>query len=106
MQRQQIFIQRAMAKTLADVKSNPLRLGELIDIGMRNITLDPNLGIGDLRDLGEQFKDFNPAELATFPLPVLPYPQDENRLASSTRPTRSRSSTCSGVCRRARSGRG
>ena len=78
--RQQIFIQRAMAKVLADVKSNPVRLGELINIGVSNVTLDPNLGFGDIRDLGEHFKDFDPAKLETYPLPTLPWSEDENRL--------------------------
>src|SRR5918998_512322 len=68
--RQQIFIQRAMTKVLADVKSNPVRLGELINIGVSNVTLDPNLGFGDIRDLGEHFKDFDPAKLETYPLPT------------------------------------
>ena len=79
-QRQQIFIQRAMSKALADVKANPLRLQQLVDIGVSNVTLDPNLGISDLLDLGEHFKGFDPANFETYPLPTLPYPQDENRL--------------------------
>ena len=86
--RQQVFIQRAMAKVLADVKSNPLRMGDLIDIGVRNVTLDPNLGLGDIRNLAEQFKDFDPSELKTLPLPTVQYPEelwrterDKNRLA-------------------------
>ena len=78
--RQQVFIQRAMAKTLADVKSNPLRVQQLVDIGVQNITLDPNLGISDLLDLGEHFKGFDPANFETYPLPTLPWPSDENRL--------------------------
>ena len=88
--RQQVFIQRAMAKVLADVKSNPLRMGELIDIGVENVTLDPKLGLGDIRDLAEQFKDFDPAKLETLPLPALPYPENENRLiinAAEAEPT-------------------
>jgi LCP family protein required for cell wall assembly len=79
-QRQQIFIQRAMSKVLADVKSNPLRLRELVDIGTSNVTLDPNLTIGDILDLADQFKGFDAGKLESFPLPTEPYPQDPNRL--------------------------
>ncbi|HEX5947597.1 MAG TPA: LCP family protein [Acidimicrobiales bacterium] len=79
-QRQQIFIQRAMSKALADVKSNPLRVQQLVSIAVENVTLDPNLGIGDLKDLGEHFQGFDPANFETYPLPTLPWPQNENRL--------------------------
>ncbi len=55
-QRQQIFIRRALAKTLADVKSNPLRIQQLIDIGVGNVRLDGDMGVGDIVDLANQFK--------------------------------------------------
>jgi polyisoprenyl-teichoic acid--peptidoglycan teichoic acid transferase len=79
-QRQQIFIQRAMTDALAEVKSNPLRLRELVDIGVSNVSLDPNLGIGDILDLADHFKDFDASKLEAYPLPLVPYPGDENRL--------------------------
>lgn len=79
-QRQQIFIQRAMSKVLADVRSNPVRLQQLVDIGVSNIVLDPNLGIGDILDLADHFQGFDAGKLEAYPLPVDPYPQDENRL--------------------------
>ncbi len=78
--RQQVFVQRAMSKALGQVRSNPLRMRELVDIGVRNVRLDDNLGIGDILDLADQFKDFDPADLETYPMPVLPYPPDPNRL--------------------------
>jgi LCP family protein required for cell wall assembly len=78
--RQQIFIQRAMTDALAEVKSNPLRLRELVDIGVSNVSLDPNLGIGDILDLADHFKDFDASKLETYPLPVVEYPPDPNRL--------------------------
>ena len=79
-QRQQIFIQRAMAKALSQVKSNPLRLRELVDIGVSNVTLDPNLTIGDMLDLAEHFQDFDSEKLEAYSLPVKEYPPDPNRL--------------------------
>jgi polyisoprenyl-teichoic acid--peptidoglycan teichoic acid transferase len=83
--RQQIFIQRAMAKVLSQVRSNPLRLQELVNIGVNNIVLDPNLTLGDLKDLGDHFKDFDPSQLETYPLPTEPWPEDENRLVLNDR---------------------
>jgi hypothetical protein len=78
--RQQVFIQRAMSQALGQVKSNPLRLRELVDIGVSNIRLDDSLGIGDILDLAEHFKSFDAANLETYPLPVVDYPTDPNRL--------------------------
>ena len=78
--RQQIFIQRALSDVLAEVRSNPLRMREMVDIGVRNVSLDPNLGIGDILDLADRFKGFDPAALETYPLPTHPWPENENRL--------------------------
>jgi LCP family protein required for cell wall assembly len=79
-QRQQIFIKRAMTKALGQVQSNPLRMRELIDIGVSNIRLDDQLGIGDILELGESFRDFNADGLETYPLPTATSPTNENRL--------------------------
>ncbi|HEX5367599.1 MAG TPA: LCP family protein [Acidimicrobiales bacterium] len=78
--RQQIFIQRALADVLSEVRSNPLRLRQMVDIGVSNVALDPNLGMGDILHLAERFKGFDPAALETYPLPTVPWPRDENRL--------------------------
>ena len=69
-----------MAKALSQVKSNPLRLRELVDIGVSNVTLDPNLTIGDMLNLAEHFQDFESESLEAYPLPVKEYPPDPNRL--------------------------
>jgi polyisoprenyl-teichoic acid--peptidoglycan teichoic acid transferase len=79
-QRQQIFIQRAMAKVLAQVKSNPLRVRELVDIGTSTVRLDPNLGISDILDLAERFQDFDAGKLEAYALPTVEYPSNPNRL--------------------------
>jgi LCP family protein required for cell wall assembly len=78
--RQQIFIQRAMAKVLSQVGSNPLRMRELLDIGVANVRLDHSLTIGDMLDLGDQFKDFDSENLETYALPTAPWPENANRL--------------------------
>jgi LCP family protein required for cell wall assembly len=79
-QRQQIFIERAMARVLADVKSNPLRVRELVDIGTSTVRLDPNLGITDILDLADHFQAFDSGNLETYALPTVPYPADDDRL--------------------------
>jgi hypothetical protein len=78
--RQQIFIQGAMAKALSQVRSNPLRLQQLVDIGINNVRLDNDLTVRDMLDLGEAFKGFDASKLEAYPLPVVEYPQNRNRL--------------------------
>jgi LCP family protein required for cell wall assembly len=73
-ERQKIFVQRAMTDALAEVRSNPLRITQLIDIGVEHVTLDENLGIGDLRELAESFKGFDAGNLESYALPVLEDP--------------------------------
>jgi LCP family protein required for cell wall assembly len=79
-QRQQIFIQRALAKALSQAKSNPLRINELLDIGTRNIRIDADLSVGDMLSLARHFRNFDPDTLEAYPLPVKEYPPDPNRL--------------------------
>jgi LCP family protein required for cell wall assembly len=79
-QRQQIFIRRALAKTLGQVRENPLRMNELVNIGVGNIRLDEQLGMGDILDLAENFRDFSSDRLETYPMPSYPNPENENRL--------------------------
>jgi LCP family protein required for cell wall assembly len=79
-ERQKIFVMRAMTDALAEVKSNPLRVTQLIDIGTANVTLDEHLGLGELRDLANQFKSFDASKIESYPLPVEPWPQNDQRL--------------------------
>jgi polyisoprenyl-teichoic acid--peptidoglycan teichoic acid transferase len=79
-QRQQVFIRRALAKALADVKANPLRVQQLIDIGVENVTLDDQMGVGDILDLAEHFQDFSSDRLETYSLPVIDHPTQSGRL--------------------------
>ncbi len=79
-QRQQIFIQRALAKALGQAKSNPLRINELLNIGTSNIRIDANLSVGDMLSLAKHFKNFDANTLEAYPLPVKEYPPDPNRL--------------------------
>jgi LCP family protein required for cell wall assembly len=78
--RQQIFVRRAMTKVLAQVGANPLRSHELLDLAVSNVRLDRELSLGDLRDLGDQFRGFDPGNLEAYPLPTDPWPRNPNRV--------------------------
>jgi LCP family protein required for cell wall assembly len=79
-QRQQAFIRRALDKALPQVRSNPVRINEFVNIGIDNVRFDDQLGVREMIDLGNQFRDFDPAKFETYGLPTLPYPPDPNRL--------------------------
>jgi len=68
--RQQIFMREAAARVVAEA-DNPLRLRELIDIGTDSVGVDGEMSVGDMLDLGDRFRDFDPNQLQTFPLPVV-----------------------------------
>jgi LCP family protein required for cell wall assembly len=79
-QRQQIFIKRALSKALGQVQSNPLRMRELIDIGTSNVRLDDQLGVSEMLDLANDFRDFSADRLETYPLPVVDSETQSGRL--------------------------
>jgi LCP family protein required for cell wall assembly len=67
-QRQQVFMRRAVVRAIGAAKSNPLKLRELVDIGVSNVGID---GQTDPISLANEFKDFDPADLTTYSIPVL-----------------------------------
>jgi LCP family protein required for cell wall assembly len=79
-QRQQIFIHRALDKALSQVRSNPLRVTDLVNIAVDTVRFDKELGVRDMIDLGNHFSDFDSDELETYNLPTVPYPPDEDRV--------------------------
>jgi LCP family protein required for cell wall assembly len=79
-QRQQIFVQRALAKALSQVRSNPLRVTDLVNIAVDTVRFDKELGVRDMIDLGNHFSDFDSENLETYNLPTLPYPPDLDRV--------------------------
>ncbi|MGH9230067.1 MAG: LCP family protein, partial [Acidimicrobiales bacterium] len=80
-QRQQIFIHRALAKALSQVRSNPLRVTDLVNIAADTVRFDKRLGVRDMIGLGNHFSEFDSDDLETYNLPTLPYPPDpENRV--------------------------
>lgn len=74
--RQQNLMSAALDEALDQV-TNPVRLRELIDIGTDSVTIDDRLGLGDVRDLVEQFRDIDGDRFVTYSLPVVPRPGDE-----------------------------
>ena len=64
--RQQQFIKAALRKAVAKGVRNPFVLKDLVGIAQKNVTLDTEFSIQELVDLGMQFKDFDPDQLATY----------------------------------------
>ncbi|HEY3139582.1 MAG TPA: LCP family protein [Acidimicrobiales bacterium] len=67
-QRQQVFIRTALAKVLGQIKHNPLKLTELINIGVDSVSLDPET---DPFDLADQFSGFDMSAMESYSLPVV-----------------------------------
>lgn len=66
-ERQQVFIRRALTKALDEATSNPLTFKDLLSIGVGSVGID---GQTDPIDLARQFKDFDTDDLTTYSLPV------------------------------------
>jgi polyisoprenyl-teichoic acid--peptidoglycan teichoic acid transferase len=80
-QRQQIFIHRALTKALAQVRSNPLRVTDFVNIAVDTVRFDKRLGVREMIDVGNHFSDFDSDKLETYYLPTLPYPPNpQNRV--------------------------
>ena len=70
-ERQQFFIQQALARAVEKGARNPSTLARLVQLGVNNVTLDDELRPKDMINLGRRFKNFNPANLERFSLPVV-----------------------------------
>jgi LCP family protein required for cell wall assembly len=68
--RQQVFIRRAVARAIDAARSNPLRLRDIINIGSGSVTIDEGT---DPIALFEEFRGFDLANLRTYALPVQTY---------------------------------
>ena len=66
--RQQDFIRRVIRRAISKGVRNPIKLKSLLDIGLKSITLDDTLKIGQLTDLGLRFRGFNPDTLTNYSL--------------------------------------
>jgi LCP family protein required for cell wall assembly len=68
--RQQILMRAALNKALNEARSNPLQLKGMLDLASGSVGLDEGLGLQDLLDLADRFKDFGGAGLHTYALPI------------------------------------
>jgi len=67
-ERQQDFIRRMVAK--ASGVRNPLKINELVNIGVNNVTLDRGMSMGNVLDLANRFKSFDPQAVDMYTLPA------------------------------------
>ena len=68
--RQQVFMRNALSKVTAEA-SNPVRARELVEIAVDAVGLDGEMGIGDILDLADRFRDFDTSQLLTYSLPIV-----------------------------------
>jgi polyisoprenyl-teichoic acid--peptidoglycan teichoic acid transferase len=67
--RQQDFIRRLMKRALQT--RNPLKLNSLIDIAVKNVTIDSEMSSKDITALGKQFQSLNPNDVEMLTLPTV-----------------------------------
>jgi LCP family protein required for cell wall assembly len=68
--RQQQFIKLALKRAIAKGARNPFVASRLIGTAERDVTLDDQLTTGDLLNLAEQFRNFDPNSLEVFTPPA------------------------------------
>jgi LCP family protein required for cell wall assembly len=68
--RQQLFIRKVLSRAIERGARNPVVLRELVDTGFGAVTLDPELTLNQLKDLGLRLRSFDPSTLETLALPV------------------------------------
>lgn len=67
-QRQQDFVRRALNKALSEDLLNPVRLNRLVDVAIDTVQVDRGLGVDDIVQLGERFRDLSPDRLQQYAL--------------------------------------
>jgi LCP family protein required for cell wall assembly len=70
-QRQQDFIRRMLRKALAT--RNPLKVNELIGIGIKNVKIDQQMSSSDIIRLAGKFRSLNPDTVDMLTLPTTPF---------------------------------
>jgi len=68
--RQQDFIVRAVRRAVEKGVRNPVTLDNLVDAGLKTVTVDDLLTAEDIVSLAAGFRDFDPGGLGTYTLPV------------------------------------
>jgi polyisoprenyl-teichoic acid--peptidoglycan teichoic acid transferase len=67
-QRQQDFVRRALHKALSNDLFNPVRLNRLVNVAVDTVVVDRGLGVNDIVDLGQRFRDLSPETLQQYTL--------------------------------------
>jgi polyisoprenyl-teichoic acid--peptidoglycan teichoic acid transferase len=70
-QRQQDFIRRMLKKALAT--RNPLKVNQLIGIGIKNVQIDQHMSSSDILRLASKFHSLNPDTVDMATLPTTPF---------------------------------
>lgn len=70
MARQQVFVSQAVTEALSQVRSDPARLPEMVDVVTSSLAIDDQMSIQDLLAIAEALEDLEPDELRTYTLPV------------------------------------
>ena len=68
--RQQDFIRRALDRAASKGARNPGTLDRLLDAALASVTIDDQLTTGDIFDLAQRFRQFDPDSLETYTVPV------------------------------------
>lgn len=76
MTRQQLLIRTAIGKVKDLGLNNVASITRLVDATVGSVTLDSEMGTGDIVDLAQRFSDFRPDQLQTHSLPVTEHTTD------------------------------
>lgn len=69
--RQQDFIRRAIREALSNGLTNPVKLNDLVRVGIENVQIDEEIGAGDILKLGARFGSLDPSTIQMVTLPVV-----------------------------------
>jgi LCP family protein required for cell wall assembly len=73
-ERQQLFVELALRQAIAKGARNPNTMRRLVELAISDegakVQVDDSLDVGNIVDLGRQFRTFDPADLRTHTLPV------------------------------------
>jgi LCP family protein required for cell wall assembly len=69
--RQQVFVRQAVAEALAQVKANPARLPEMVDVATGAVAIDDKMSVRDLVAIAQAMSDVDPSDHRSLSLPVV-----------------------------------
>jgi LCP family protein required for cell wall assembly len=69
--RQQDFIRRLMKRSISRGIRNPITLNRMINIAVKNVTIDSEMSSKDILRLGQRFRSLDPESVEMYTLPVV-----------------------------------